>query len=68
LPEAARQNNVSGSVRLKFRLDVNNQPIDFQIVRSLGYGCDEEAIRLVKAFTWQYGSEQELTVEVPFVR
>lgn len=68
LPEAARQNNVSGSVRIKFRLDANNQPIDFITVRALGFGCEEEAIRLVKAYTWQRGSDQELTVDVPFVR
>ena len=68
LPEAARQNNVSGSVRLKFRLDENNQPVDFQKLRSLGYGCDEEAIRLIKAFSWQRGNDPEIIVDVPFVR
>ncbi len=68
LPEAARQNNVSGSVRLKFRLDSNNQALDFQTLRSLGYGCDEEAIRLVKAYKWQRGNDAELTVDVLFVR
>ena len=68
LPEAARQNNVSGSVRLKFRLDTNNQPVDFQTLRPLGYGCDEEAIRLVKAYTWQLGSDPELILDVSFVR
>ena len=68
LPEAARQNNVSGSVRLKFRLDDNNQPIDFQTLRPLGFGCDEEAIRLVKAYTWQRGSDPELMLDVSFVR
>ncbi|MBC7777865.1 MAG: energy transducer TonB [Phycisphaerae bacterium] len=68
LPEAARQNNVSGSVQLKFRLDTNNQAIDFQILKSLGYGCDEEAIRLVKAYSWQRGSDPELTLDIPFVR
>lgn len=68
LPEAARQNNVSGVVRLKFRLDENNQPADFQSLRSLGYGCDEEAIRLVKAYKWQRGNDPELTIDVSFVR
>jgi outer membrane biosynthesis protein TonB len=68
LPEAARQNNVSGSVRLQFRLDENNQPVDFQIIRSLGYGCDEEAIRLLKTQAWQRGSDQAITIDVPFVR
>ncbi|MFN0174369.1 MAG: hypothetical protein ACKVU0_06975 [Saprospiraceae bacterium] len=68
LTELARQNNVSGSVRLKFRLDINNQPIDFQTLRPLGYGCDEEATRLVKAYKWQRGSDPEVTVDVLFVR
>lgn len=68
LPETARQNNISGSVRLTFRLDPNNQPIDIQIIRSLGFGCDEEAIRLVKAYSWQRGSDPNLTLDIPFVR
>ncbi len=68
LPEAARQNNVSGSVRLKFRLDDNNQPMDFQILKALGYGCEEEAIRLVKAYSWQLGKSPEVTLDVPFIR
>jgi protein TonB len=68
LPELARQNNISGSVGLKFRLDINNQPIDFQTLRPLGYGCDEEAVRLVKAYKWQRGSDPEVTVDVLFVR
>lgn len=68
LTEAARQNNVSGSVRLKFRLDEKNHPVNFIVLRSLGYGCDEEAIRLVNAYSWQTGNHPELTVDVPFVR
>jgi len=68
LPEAARQNNVSGSVRLSFRLDDNNQPLDFKILKALGYGCEEEAIRLVKAYSWQRGNTPEVTLDVPFIR
>ncbi len=68
LTEAARQHNVSDTLKLRFRLDENNQPVDFQILHSLGYGCDEEAIRLVKAYSWQRGSNPELTLDVPFVR
>ncbi len=68
LPEAARQNNISGTIRLKFRLDDQNQATDFIILRSLGFGCDEEAIRLIKAYNWQGGSTEALTLDVPFVR
>lgn len=68
LPESARQNNVSGSVRLKFRLNESAEPVDFQIVKSLGFGCDEEAIRLVKAYNWQRGNDPEIRLDIPFVR
>jgi protein TonB len=68
LPEAARQNNVSGTVRLQFVLNEKSLPINFQILRSLGHGCDEEAIRLVKAYNWQVGTDPEVTVDVPFIR
>lgn len=68
LTEAARQNNITGKVRVRFQLDSNNQPVNFQIVQSLGYGCDEEAIRLIKAYSWQRGKTAEVTVDVPFNR
>lgn len=68
LPENARQNNISGSVRLSFRLNENSEPVDFKIVKSLGLGCDEEAIRLVKAYNWQRGNDPEIRLEIPFVR
>ncbi|MCC7467161.1 MAG: TonB family protein [Saprospiraceae bacterium] len=68
LPEQARQNNVSGTVRVRFTLDANGKPSDFQIVKSLGFGCDEAARRLIEQYSWQPGQNNELTVDVPFVR
>jgi len=68
LTEAARQNNISGTVKIKFRLEENNQPIDFQVIQPLGYGCDDEAIRLLKAYSWRRGVDPEVTVDIPFIR
>lgn len=68
LTEAARQNNISGTVKIKFRLEENNQPIDFQVIQPLGYGCDDEAIRLLKAYSWRRGDDPEVTVDIPFIR
>jgi outer membrane biosynthesis protein TonB len=68
LPEAARQNNVSGFVRVSFRLNKNREPKNFKILHSLEYGCDEEAMRLLKAYDWRNFMQDTLTVEVPFVR
>ncbi|HLP93873.1 MAG TPA: energy transducer TonB [Saprospiraceae bacterium] len=68
LPEQARQNNVSGIVRIRFTLDQNNKPGSFIVLKSLGFGCDEAARQLIEAYTWQPGSNNEVTVDVPFVR
>lgn len=68
LPEAARQNNISGTVRLQFRLDAQDRPIDFKVLRPLGYGCEEAAIQLVRDYRWQRGAPVDIVVDVPFVR
>jgi hypothetical protein len=68
LTAAARANNVSGTVRLRFQLNDKQQPADFKVIQGLGFGCDEEAIRLVKNFSWVSGDNQPITVDVPFVR
>jgi len=51
-PESALQNNVQGTVYLEYTVD-NIGTIDNIIVtRGIGYGCDEEAVRLVKLITY----------------
>jgi hypothetical protein len=69
LSPQALSNNISGTVRVQFVLDSNNQPADFQVLKKLGYGCDEEAIRLIKAYSWQRdNSNNPVFVDVLFVR
>jgi outer membrane biosynthesis protein TonB len=68
LTDLARNNNVSGVVRLQFSIDNNGDPINFLTVKSLGYGCDEEAIRLVKDFEWIKGKSGLVNVEIKFTR
>lgn len=64
----ALANNVSGIVRLQFTVNNKNQPENFKTLNSLGFGCDEEAIRLVKNYGWKRISNQPVLVDVPFVR
>ncbi len=68
LTPEARNNNVSGTVRLEFTVNGNGEPQNFMTLRSLGYGCDEEAVRLVKTWDWVRGKSPNVTVEVRFVR
>ncbi len=47
-PQAARDAGISGQVVVGFSLNDAGRPSDFKILRSLGSGCDEEAIRLLR--------------------
>lgn len=47
-PPQALDNRIEGKVTVRFAVDTTGQLSDFRVVRSLGYGCDEEVIRLVK--------------------
>jgi TonB family protein len=47
-PEQAKENNIEGDVILSYKVNNQGEIIECKIVKSLGFGCDEEAIRLVK--------------------
>jgi hypothetical protein len=68
LTSEARNNNISGVVKHQFNLDANAEPAQFRILRSLGYGCDEQAIQLVQDYEWRLGKNNIVTVEIHFVR
>ncbi|MFN0014953.1 MAG: TonB family protein [Saprospiraceae bacterium] len=68
LTAAARNNNVSGSVRLLFSVGVDGKPGDVRVLQSLGHGCDEAAERLVRRFDWTPAGAEGVEVEVPFRR
>ena len=47
-PEAAKKANVTGSVLVGFRVKATGDLTDIKVLKEVGYGCDEEAIRIVK--------------------
>lgn len=47
-PEAAKPLKIRGPVTVEFRLSSTGELFDFRIIKGLGYGCDEEAIRLIQ--------------------
>jgi len=46
-PRKALQNEISGSVYVQFIIDENGRIIHPEILKSLGYGCDEEVLRIL---------------------
>ena len=56
-PQSAIQNDIQGAVYLSFIVDKDGSLEDIKITQGLGYGCDEEAIRLLKmSKNWQPAS------------
>ncbi len=47
-PTEALENRVQGDVIVRFKIKDTGEILDPEIIKSLGYGCDEEAIRLIR--------------------
>lgn len=47
-PEVALTNKVQGTVSVDFDIDIFGEVISAKIKHGIGYGCDEEALRLIK--------------------
>lgn len=47
-PELALENNVEGRVTVQFTVNEFGKLSDFKVIKGLGFGCDEEVIRLIQ--------------------
>lgn len=47
-PDQALENKVEGRVTVQFTVGTRGQLEDFKILKGIGYGCDDEVIRLIK--------------------
>lgn len=47
-PENARKNRVEGNVFLEYQVGFDGQVTQVNILKGIGYGCDEEAVRILK--------------------
>lgn len=62
-PNAAREENISGSVKVSFTIDENGSIKNPVIVQGLGGGCDEEALRVIsKMPKWKPASSDGTNV------
>jgi TonB family protein len=52
-PQEAMDHKVEGIVSVEFDLDVFGEVTESRVKHGLGYGCDEEAIRLVKLLKFE---------------
>lgn len=61
-PEEAIRNRVEGSVKVAYDVDVFGKVTDAKVTHGIGYGCDEEALRLVRALQYPKKKYQGLHV------
>ncbi len=63
-PKEALAQKVKGKVAIRFTVRVDGSLDEFRVVKSLGSGCDEEVIRLVKEGPeWSASTEDDVPVE-----
>lgn len=63
-PQQALENKVEGRVIVEFTVTTTGSLTDFGVIKSIGYGCDEEVIRLIKnGPTWSPSKEDGTPIE-----
>lgn len=66
-PVAAKQANISGRVYVRFRVTKEGKLMNIRLMRGIGGGCDEEAIRVVKMMPlWKPAKQAGKAVEVEY--
>jgi TonB family protein len=66
-PEEARKKGIQGRVFVTFVVEANGAVTNVKILRGIGGGCDEEAIRIVEAMpVWEPGIQRGKPVRVQF--
>ncbi|MEI9921925.1 MAG: TonB family protein [Bacteroidota bacterium] len=67
-PAEARRQNVQGSVFISFVVDTDGTIDNVEVIRSIGAGCDKEAMRVVSGMPkWKPGKQHGVDVKVRFV-
>lgn len=66
-PSIAKDNNIQGRVYVSFVVEKDGSITDVKVLRGIGGGCDEEAIRVVKGMpSWSAGKQRGKAVRVRF--
>jgi periplasmic protein TonB len=66
-PPVARENGIQGRVYVTFVVDKEGKIKEAKILRGIGGGCDEEALRVVKAMPeWKPGRQNGRSVQVQY--
>jgi protein TonB len=66
-PPLAREKNIKGRVIVSFVVKKNGDLSDIKVIKGIGWGCDEEAVRVLKtAPSWKPGIQNGRSVRVQY--
>lgn len=66
-PRMAKESGISGRVFVTFVVEKDGSVTDVQVLRGIGGGCDEEAIRVIKSMPkWKAGKQRGKAVRVQY--
>lgn len=63
-PRQAQRSRTEGKVFVEFVIDKKGNVTDIKVVKGIGNGCDEEAMRELAQTRWQPGKQRGITVNV----
>jgi len=61
-PEKAKAKKIEGTVHLSYEVNGNGKVLRPKVTKGIGYGCDEEAIRLVKMMKYSKANNRKLKI------
>ena len=66
-PTLAREKNIQGKVQLSFIVEIDGSLSEIKVLKGIGGGCDEEAIRVLKnSPQWKPGIQNGMPVRVSY--
>ena len=66
-PQGAKESNIQGKVYIQFVVDKDGSIINPKVVRDIGGGCGEEAMRVVKMMPkWKPGDQRGVKIRTQF--
>lgn len=61
-PAIAVKNRIQGDVKLRFEVDFKGNVHRVKVIAGIGYGCDEEAVRIAKLLVYKVPKTYKLKV------
>ncbi len=63
-PEHALANNIEGPVYLIYTVNNIGEIADIEVTKGIGYGCDEEAIRVIRMMQYEPARNRGIKIKV----